>query len=142
MSIYKLSYDIAIKLTVAVATNPNSRVDDAVAYDLKNLLWVIQEQTEVVRKQLNHDHSAQHNLTAVFEAVGHCTELSTQLLNLGRPESHSRDIHNLNDIVSETGSFLSLSMPSNVKFTTDVKNSVPDVYVNKGQLTLEATTVI
>ena len=110
------------------------RLAGGVAHDFNNLIQVIDGRTELALAELPDAHPARDHLRAVLAAASRATELTKQLLTIGRDDRSTPQVVELDEAVAESASLLQRLLAVDVELAVELGAPGARVLVNREQL--------
>ncbi len=117
------------------------RVAGQVAHDFNNLLGPLMAYPELISKTLPPDHTAQRYAAAMLDSVQQLSEISQQLLTLGRRGHYELEPLSLNDIAKQAVAHLS-PCPSELRVELDLAADLMPVLGGASQLMRVVTNLV
>ncbi len=105
-----------------------------IAHDLNNLLAVIMGNAELSARNLDAGSPARTHLSAIVITCQRLAELTGQILAYAGKGRFIITELNLNDVISEMGSLLSVSTPKAIELTYDLHNPLPSIEGDTSQI--------
>jgi signal transduction histidine kinase/ActR/RegA family two-component response regulator/HAMP domain-containing protein len=105
-----------------------------IAHDFNNILSAITGYTELARMELSDNAYALSHLAAVTQAADRATELVRQILSFSRKREQERKVIQLRHVVAEAVKLLRATIPTTIKFETDLAPDAPTVLADSTQV--------
>jgi CheY-like chemotaxis protein len=104
-----------------------------VAHDFNNMLTAIIGYTELAKSHLPDDHSAQPDLTNVYDAAQRSAALTRQLLAFARKQVISPRPIDLNDLIGRMESMLNRLLGEHISLVTRLQPNLCPALIDPGQ---------
>lgn len=91
-----------------------------IAHDFNNILTAVIGWTEIIKREVEPDHSIQEKLDHILQAGERAKDLVYQILSSSRLSSGGIDIISFPKVVRETVSLLHSIIPRSIKITTSI----------------------
>jgi peptidoglycan/xylan/chitin deacetylase (PgdA/CDA1 family)/signal transduction histidine kinase len=103
----------------------------SVAHDINNMLWVIENQIELLES--GDARGDQHRLAALHRAVAHCEALTDTLLGVGRPAAASTVV-DVNKVIDELTPLLEQRSRSGIVVECQLRATTPRAAIPRADL--------
>ncbi len=105
-----------------------------IAHDFGNLLAVVQNYAQLIRKGLQADHPVQPDISEIVEATQRAARLTRQLLVFGRRRLIEPGATTVNPVIVRLEKMLSGVIGRHIQLTTELDPAVLPVHIDEGQL--------
>jgi PAS domain S-box-containing protein len=122
------------QLRQAVKMEAIGRLAGGVAHDFNNMLAIIQGYADLVIQALGEEHPQVEDVVRIRSAAARASNLTRQLLILGRRQIDRPRVIRINDIVRPMETMLRRTIGEDIDFDVTLAVNVPPVYADPTQI--------
>ena len=108
-----------------------SRLSGGIAHDFNNTLTVMIGNAELAMMELDETHPARENIRKILDSGQSASEMTKQLLTIGRKETSNPELFNLQEVLEKVSASLQRLLPAYVDLEIEVIGD-PDIYADPG----------
>jgi len=105
-----------------------------IAHDFNNILGAVMLNIELVRGDIDPDHSSQEYLSALRVSSIRARDLVRQILAFSRQQEKQRAILRLERVVAETIKFIRAALPASIEINLNLTSDGPGIIADPTQL--------